>query len=97
MMKGCKGLTMFNILLGTEVPVSALWIENIVTRLIGYNQILNASHYSKEKHRHAMHARVIFWGGGWITWNIVIDVFIISKGKKSINAEKNENVELIHT
>ena len=46
-----------------------------------------------------MHARVIFFGGGgeWITWNIVSDVFIISKGKKSINAEKNENVELIHT
>ena len=36
-------------------------------------------------------------GGEWITWNIVSDVFIISKGKKSINAEKNENVELIHT
>ena len=36
-------------------------------------------------------------GGGWITWNIVSDVLIISKGKKSINAEKNENVELIHT
>ena len=53
---------MFNILLGTEVQVSALWIENIVTRLIGYNQILNASHYSREKHRHAMHARVTFWG-----------------------------------
>ena len=46
-----------------------------------------------------MHARVFFLGGGgeWITWNIVSDVFIISKGKKSINAEKNENVELIHT
>ena len=39
----------------------------------------------------------LFFGGGWITWNIVSDVFIISKGKKSINAEKSENVELIHT
>ena len=29
-----------NKLLGTEVQVSVLWIENIVTRLIGYNQIL---------------------------------------------------------
>ena len=44
-----------------------------------------------------MHARVIFWGGGWITWNIVSDVYILTKGKKSINAEKNENVELTHT
>ena len=31
MMTKCKGLTMFNILLGTEVQVSVLWIENIVT------------------------------------------------------------------
>ena len=41
-----------------------------------------------------------FWGGGgvgWITWNIVRDVYIFTKGKKSINAEKNENVELTHT
>ena len=37
-----------------------------------------------------------FWGG-WITWNIVSDVNIFTKGKKSINAEKNENVELTHT
>ena len=36
-----------------------------------------------------------FWGG-WITWNIVSDVNIFTKGKKSINAEKNENVELTH-
>ena len=42
-----------------------------------------------------MHARVIFWG--WITWNIVSDVYILTKGKKSINAEKNENVRLTHT
>ena len=34
-----------------------------------------------------------FWGGGrWITWNIVSDVCILTKGKKSINAEKKENV-----
>ena len=35
-----------------------------------------------------MDARVILWGGGWITRNIVSDVFIISKGKKSINAKR---------
>ena len=46
------------------------------------------------KHRHAMHARVTF-SGGWINRNIVSDVYIITKGK-SINAEKNENVELTH-
>ena len=43
-----------------------------------------------------MHARVIFLGGGWFTSNIVSDVHILMKGKKSINAEKNENVELTH-
>ena len=43
-----------------------------------------------------MHVRVIFWGG-WITWNIVSDVYIFTKGKKSINAEKNGNVRLTHT
>ena len=43
-----------------------------------------------------MHVRVIFLGG-WITWNIVSDVYIFTKGKKSINAEKNKNVELTHT
>ena len=32
--------------------------------------------------------------GGWITWNIVSDVYILTKGKKSINTEKNENVGL---
>ena len=46
------------------------------------------------KHRHAMHARVTF-SDGWINRNIVSDVYIITKGK-SINAEKNENVELTH-
>ena len=35
----------------------------------------------------------IIFGGEWITWNIVSDVYILTKGKKSINAEKNENVE----
>ena len=47
-----------------------------------------------------MHVRVFFWGGGgggWITSNIVSDVYILTKGKKSINAERNENVELTHT
>ena len=46
-----------------------------------------------------MHGIVFFFGGGgrWITWNIVSDVYILTKGKKSINAEKKENVELTHT
>ena len=36
----------------------------------------------------------IFWG--WVdNWNIVSDVYIFTNGK-SINAEKNENVELTH-
>ena len=39
----------------------------------------------------------VFLGGGWITWNILSDVYIFTKGKKIINAEKNENVELSHT
>ena len=33
-----------------------------------------------------MYAGVILEGGGWITWNIVSDVYILTKGKKSINA-----------
>ena len=44
-----------------------------------------------------MQARVIFWGGGWITWNIVSDVYTLTKRKKGIKAEKNENVELTQT
>ena len=48
-----------------------------------------------EKHSHAMYARDMFWGG-WITWNIVRNDYIFTKEKKSINAEKNENVELSH-
>ena len=52
--------------------------------------------WSYYKQKHATHARVIFLGGGWFTWNIVSDVYILMKGKKSINAEKNENVELTH-
>ena len=39
----------------------------------------------------------LFFGGGWITWNIVCDVYIFTKGKKSINAKKNENAELNRT
>ena len=35
----------------------------------------------------------IFFGGWVVTWNIVSDVCILTKGKKIINAEKNENVE----
>ena len=42
-----------------------------------------------------MYARVIF-GGGWSDWNIVSDVSIFTKGKKSIKVEKNKNVELTH-
>ena len=43
-----------------------------------------------------MHARIIIFfilggGGGWITWNIISDVYIPTTGKKSINAVKNEN------
>ena len=34
----------------------------------------------------------------WEFWrNIVSDVYIFTKGKKSINTAKNENVELTHT
>ena len=40
--------------------------------------------------------QVLFFLGGWINWNIVSDVYIFTKGE-SINAEKNENVELTHT
>ena len=43
-----------------------------------------------------MHARVTL-GGGWITWNIVGDVYILKKEENSINAEKTANVELAHT
>ena len=43
-----------------------------------------------------MRARVIFSTDGWINWNIASDVHIFTKGK-SINAEKNENVEFTHT
>ena len=38
----------------------------------------------------------LFFGGGWITWTIVSDVYFSTKGKKSVSAEKNENVELTH-
>ena len=48
-----------------------------------------------DKHRHAMHARVISLCG-WINWNVVSDFYIFTK-EKSINAEKNEDVELTHT
>ena len=40
-----------------------------------------------------MHARVIFQGVG----GLLETLFILTKGKKSINAVKNENVELTHT
>ena len=42
-----------------------------------------------------MHARVIF-SVAWINWNIVGDVYIFTKGK-TINVEKNENVEWTQT
>ena len=38
----------------------------------------------------------LFFSGGWINWNDVSDVYIFTK-RKSVNAEKNENVELTHT
>ena len=36
-------------------------------------------------------------GGGWIARNIVGDVYILKKGKKSVSMEKDKNVELTHT
>ena len=43
-----------------------------------------------------MHARVIFLGWG-TTWNSISDVYMFTEGKKSFNADKDENVELTHT
>ena len=43
-----------------------------------------------------MHARVIFCRVGGLLETLLV-VYILTKGKKSINAEKNENVELPHT
>ena len=39
----------------------------------------------------------LFFRGRWISWNILSDVCIFTKGKKSINTEQNENVELTRT
>ena len=39
----------------------------------------------------------IFWGGGWFTWNIVSDVYILMKGKKSINAERKCRINPLQT
>ena len=39
----------------------------------------------------------LFFPGRWITWNILSDVCIFTKGKKSVNTEQNENVELTRT
>ena len=39
---------------------------------------------------------LFFWVGGLINWNIVSYVYIFTR-EKSINAEKNENVELTHS
>ena len=50
----------------------------------------------KDKNRHAMHARVIFLVSVDYL-NIVSDVYIFITGKKSINTEMNENVEITHT
>ena len=44
-----------------------------------------------------MLARITFFSGRWITRNIVSDVYIFTKGKKSINAEKNESVDRINS
>ena len=43
-----------------------------------------------------MHARVIFSRVGGLLETLSV-VYILTKGKKIINAEKNENVELPHT
>ena len=42
-----------------------------------------------------MHARVIFCRVVGLLEALLV-VYILTKGKKSINAEKNENVELPH-
>ena len=39
----------------------------------------------------------LFFGDGWINWNVVSDVYIFTKEKKNVNAEKNKNVKLTHT
>ena len=39
----------------------------------------------------------LFFWGGWTTWNSISDVYMFPKGKKSFNADKDENVELTHT
>ena len=39
---------------------------------------------------------LFFWVGGLINWKIVSYVYIFTR-EKSINAEKNENVELTHS
>ena len=43
-----------------------------------------------------MHARVIFCRVGGLLETLYV-VYILTEGEKSINAEKNENVELPHT
>ena len=43
-----------------------------------------------------MHARVISCRVGGLLGTLLV-VYIFTKGKKSINTEKNENVELPHT
>ena len=43
-----------------------------------------------------MHARVIYWG--WVDYLKHCKLCLhFTEGKKSINAEKNENIELTHT
>ena len=56
-------------------------------------------HYNRPNfvHRANIHVEVVGGTGSWdigMLWNIVSDVYTFTKGKKSINAEKNENVEL---
>ena len=53
-------------------------------------------HTPISKHRHAIHARVFFRRVCGLLETLYV-VFILKKGKKSINTEKNENVELPHT
>ena len=67
-------------------------------RLVYWNSELKSDqgHTLISKHRHAMQARVIFSGVGGLLETLWV-VYSLTKGKKSINAEKNGNVKLPHT
>ena len=61
------------------------------------NKIAGIVTVPSEKNVGMLCMQELFFGGGWITWNIVRNVYIFAKGKKRINVEKNENVELTLT